>query len=99
MGMEALFWDELGATDPNYAPGWQKIFSDSIPSYPVLSKIHGEIGSKVTFEGDEVAALMKECIRVAESAKNPVALNVVKKILTACELAKQNNVSVHFVGD
>lgn len=95
----ALFWDELAAVDPNYVQGWEKLFSDSIPNYPHLSKIHGEVGSRITFEKDEINALMEECVRISESAENPIARNVTKKILTACELAKQKSVSVHFVGD
>jgi hypothetical protein len=96
---EALFWDELGAADPNYAPGWRQIFSDSIPDYPALSKILGEYGSKVTFKENELEALIKECEQIAQSAKNPIALGVVKRILAACDLAKKKNASVSFVGD
>lgn len=95
----SLFWDELGATDPNYAPDWEELFTDSIPNYPHLSKIRGEIGSRITFEGDGIDSLMKECVRITESAENPIALNVLRKILTACELAKQKKVTLHFVGD
>ena len=96
---EALFWDELGATDPNHAPDWEKIFSDSIPNYPTLSQIRGEYGSKVTFDANQIDALLKECLQIAKSAKNPLAADIIKKILTACELAKQQNVSLNFVGD
>jgi hypothetical protein len=96
---EALFWDELGATDPNYAPHWEKVFRDSIPDYPTLAEIRGEYGSKVTFGADEIDVLMKECIQIAKSAKNPIALDVVTRILTACELSKASNVSMSFVGD
>jgi hypothetical protein len=95
----ALFWDELGATDPHHAPNWQRIFSDSIPSYPRLATILGEYASYVTFDGADLMALMNECIQVANSAKNPVALEVVRRILTACEIAKRENCSVTFIGD
>jgi hypothetical protein len=95
----ALFWDELGAQDPHHAPNWQKIFSDSIPNYPKLATILGEYASYVRFEGDDLVALMNECIRIADSAENPVALRVVKRILTACEIAKNENCSVTFIGD
>lgn len=95
----ALFWDELGAKDPHRAPDWQRIFSDSIPNYPKLATILGEYASYVTFEGDDLLALMNECIHIANSAKNPIALQVVKRILTACELAKKENCSVTFIGD
>ena len=95
----ALFWDELGATDPHHAPDWQRIFSDSIPNYPKLATILGEYASYITFEGDDLMALMNECIQIADFAKNPVALQVVKRILTACEIARKENCSVTFIGD
>lgn len=95
----ALFWDELGATDPHHGSGWQKIFSDSIPNYPKLATILGEYASYVNFEGDDLMALVNECMQIANSAKNPVALQVVKRILTACEIAKKENCSVTFIGD
>lgn len=96
---EALFWDELGASDPKFAPDWQKIFSDSIPKYPNLSKIHGDYGSQVVFEGEQLDALMNECKRIVAAARNPIALDAVKRILTACELAKNRNMPVRFLGD
>ena len=96
---EALFWDELEATDPHHGPEWQKTLSDSIPNYPKLATILGEYASYVTFGGDDLTALMNECIQIADSAKNPVALEVVKRILTACEIAKKENCSVTFIGD
>jgi hypothetical protein len=95
----ALFWDELGATDPHDAPDWQRVFSDSIPNYPKLATILGEYASYVTFEGDDLRALINECVQIANSAENPVALEVVKRILTACEIAKKENCSVTFIGD
>ncbi len=95
----ALFWDELGATDPHYALDWRRIFSDSIPNYPKLATILGEYASYVTFEGDDLMALMNECKQIANSAENPLALRVVKRILTACEIARKENCSVTFIGD
>jgi len=95
----ALFWDELGATDPHDAPDWQRVFSDSIPNYPKLATILGEYASYVTFEGDDLRALINECVQIANSGENPVALEVVKRILTACEIAKKENCSVTFIGD
>lgn len=95
----ALFWDELGATDPHYAADWQRVFSDSIPNYPKLATILGEYASYITFEGGDLIALMDECLEIADCAKNPVALQVVKRILTACEIAKKENCSVTFIGD
>jgi len=96
---EALYWDELGATDPNYAPEWQKIFRNSLPNYPNLSQIRGEYGSKVTFKDGGIDALMNECIQITETARDPIALDLAKTILAICDLAKKEKTVVSFVGD
>lgn len=96
----ALFWDELGAEEPNFElPNWREKFSESIPEYPNLSKVLGEYGTSVIFEGEKVLALKKECERIVLMTHNVLALSVVTRIVDMCELAIERNTSVIFMGD
>ena len=96
----ALFWDELGAEEPDFElSDWKKKFSESVPEYPNLSKVLGEYGTSVIFEGEKVLALKKECERVVIMTHNALALSVVTRIIDMCELAIEKNTSVIFMGD
>ena len=100
-----LFFVVLGVAQAEFGPLTEKNFpirpvefSSPVPEYPMLSRINGVYFDAV-FQSDEVQALEDECIRLAKSTSNPLALSGLKKVLRACADAKALGLSIYMMCD
>jgi hypothetical protein len=106
----ALFYGLLGCPEPSdypydsgedverYEERYRELFKNAIPDYPMLARIW-DMYSDVRYQSDDIKALQTECMRALSISRDEKASQWLSKLLTACDLALQNELGLFLASE
>jgi hypothetical protein len=99
LGLDKSGYDRWVAENPEMAHNSViGDFDEEIPTYPMLSRIRGRFHD-AAFEPDEIDLLRQECLRVKATARDTVAVGGIDKLLLACDLAEESEMSIYLISN